>query len=176
VTGGSRGIGRALVQRVLAERATVIAASRSGTSVPAADAPAAPDGIAEGIGCDVSNEASVASMVQHVVDTHSHLDILVNNAGIANAAMLHGMTAEAFRSVLDVNLTGTWLCTRAVIPFMRESGRGGAIVNISSVAGKVGNARQANYAASKAGVVRLTKVTARENAEFGIRANGLPRA
>jgi 3-oxoacyl-[acyl-carrier protein] reductase len=123
--------------------------------------------------CNVAEEASVEALVDGVVDRQGRLDVLVNNAGITRDGMMHKLSLEDFRAVVDVHLQGTWLCSRAALTHMRSRDGGGAIVNMSSISGKVGNLGQSNYAAAKAGIVGMTKATAREGARFGIRANAI---
>jgi NAD(P)-dependent dehydrogenase (short-subunit alcohol dehydrogenase family) len=124
-------------------------------------------------GCDLCREAEVIELFERTLDRFGHVDILVNNAGVAGDSMIHRGSLPEFRHTIDVNLQGTWLCTRQALQHMRSTGRGGAIVNITSVAGAIGNLGQAAYASSKAGVEALTKVTAREGAGYGIRANAI---
>lgn len=166
VTGGNRGIGRGIVERFLAEGAVVINLSASGATVDSGSR------VARGIRCDVSDEHQVQGAFAQVMASHGRIDVLVNNAGIADPAYLHEMTLEQFRAVVDVNLVGLWLCTREALRVMRPAGAG-SIVNIASIAGQSGNPRQGNYAASKAGVVGLTRTAARENAASGIRVNAV---
>jgi len=166
VTGGSRGIGRGIVERFLSEGAHVTSLSPSGRSVEAGARHA------RGIACDVSDEASVQGAFELVRSEHGRIDVLVNNAGIADPAYLHEMTEGQFRRVIDVDLVGPWLCMREALVTMRAA-RSGVIVNIASVAGHSGNPRQGNYVAAKAGLVGLTKVAARENAAAGIRVNAI---
>lgn len=170
VTGGTRGIGRAIVRRLAAEGATVVLTGRG----PSAEHVAAElGGRVHGVVCDGRDERQVDDIVARVVGEHKRLDVLVNNAGIARDGMLHRMTLTEFRDVVDVNLQGAWLWTRAAVRHMRSREGGGSIVNISSISGKAGNLGQSNYAASKAAVVALTQTTAREGARHGIRANAV---
>ncbi len=171
VTGGAQGIGRAVVERFAAAGAVVVAADLDGDL--AEQAATEVGGAVTGVACDVADEAAVAAMVERVVAEHGRLDVLVNNAGITRDAMIHRMELDAFRQVIDVHLQGTWLCTRAAVAHMRARDGGGAIVNMSSISAKVGNLGQTNYAAAKAGIVAMTKSTAREGARFGIRANAI---
>jgi 3-oxoacyl-[acyl-carrier protein] reductase len=101
------------------------------------------------------------------------ITVLVNNAGLTRDKTIRNLTESDWDLVLDIHLKGTFLCTKAVAARMREHGRGGAIVNLSSISGKIGNFGQANYASAKAGIVALTKVTAREYARYGVRANAI---
>jgi len=121
---------------------------------------------------NVADQDSVNLMVKNVIDTFGKIDILVNNAGITKDAMLKKMTLENFQRVIDVNLTGVFLCTHAVIPTMTEQGSG-KIINTSSVSGVYGNIGQTNYAAAKAGVVGMTKTWAKELGRKGITVNAV---
>jgi NAD(P)-dependent dehydrogenase (short-subunit alcohol dehydrogenase family) len=122
---------------------------------------------------DVTDEDDIARLVDAVVRDHGGLDAVVNCAGITADAPLHKMTLQSFRSVLQVNLEGTFLVTRAALRHLRSREGGGRIVNISSMSARLGNFGQANYAASKAGVIALTRVAAREGARYGITANAV---
>jgi 3-oxoacyl-[acyl-carrier protein] reductase len=122
---------------------------------------------------DVTDERDVAQLVDAIVRDFGGLHAVVNCAGIASDAPLHKMTLASFRSVVQVNLEGTFLVTRAALQHMRTREDGGRIVNISSMSARLGNFGQANYAASKAGVIALTRVAAREGARYGITANAV---
>ncbi len=175
VTGAARGIGRAIAARLLDEGATVVVADLDGeaAAVTAAELVEQHGGRAEGVACDVVDEGAVAALVDGTVERHGDLHVVVNNAGITRDGMLHRMSLADFRAVVDVHLQGTWLVSRAALTHMRAREGGGAIVNLSSISGKLGNLGQTNYAAAKAGIVALTKATAREGARFGIRANAV---
>jgi 3-oxoacyl-[acyl-carrier protein] reductase len=121
---------------------------------------------------DVANLEDVERMVQTVMQQFHQIDILVNNAGIARDKLILRMTEEDWDAVLDVNLKGTFNCTKAVIRHMLKQ-KSGRIVNIASVVGEMGNAGQANYSASKAGVIGFTKTIAREFAQRGINVNAI---
>ncbi|MCC7438128.1 MAG: 3-oxoacyl-[acyl-carrier-protein] reductase [Armatimonadetes bacterium] len=170
VTGGSRGIGRAIVERLAAEGARV-AFTYNNSPGPAAEIEAAlgsDRGMA--IQCDVANPEQVGAMVEKVLTAWGKIHILVNNAGITKDTLMLRMSTEDFESVIRTNLTGTFVATKAVLrPMMGE--RWGRIINIASVVGLVGNPGQANYVASKAGVIGMTKAVAREVASRNILAN-----
>jgi 3-oxoacyl-[acyl-carrier protein] reductase len=173
VTGASRGIGRAIAAAFAAEGAHVVLAARDTTKLAEAVAEIqAKGGKAEALALDVSNRASVEAGVGQVVAVHGRIDHLVNNAGVTRDNLLLRMKDEEWRQVLDTNLTGAFLCTQAVLkPMLKQ--RSGRIVSITSVVGLGGNAGQANYAASKAGVIGFTKSVAREVASRGITANAI---
>lgn len=124
------------------------------------------------INVDVRRADDVEKMVQAIMERFGRIDILVNNAGIARDKLILRMTEEDWDAVLDVNLKGTFHCTKAVIKHMSKQ-RSGKIVSIASVVGEMGNAGQANYSASKAGVIGLTKTVAREFAQRGINVNAI---
>ena len=172
VTGGGRGIGRAVAVRLANEGADVAISYRSNDE--AAEA-AAEEVRAAGVRCeifkgDVASPVDVEALVKGVTEAFGRVDILVNNAGLTRDNLMMRMREQEFDDVLNTNLKGTYLCTRAVLrPMVRA--RWGRIVNISSVVGLVGNAGQANYAASKAGIIGFTKSVAREVAKRGITAN-----
>ena len=121
---------------------------------------------------NVTDRPSVDQMVAKVRETYGNIDVLINNAGITRDAMLSKLTIEDFRAVMDVNLTGVFHCTQAVLPSMIENGKG-KIINTSSVSGVYGNIGQTNYAATKAGVVGMTKTWAKELGRKGITVNAV---
>ncbi|WP_057765075.1 beta-ketoacyl-ACP reductase [Cytobacillus praedii] len=121
---------------------------------------------------DVSNRESVDRSIQDVIEAFGKIDILINNAGITKDATLRKMTIEDFQKVIDVNLTGVFHCTQAVLPIMLEAGKG-KIINTSSIAGVGGNFGQTNYSAAKAGVIGLTKTWAKELGRKGINVNAV---
>lgn len=170
VTGASRGIGAAIVAKLAAEGATVVAVARSIESC---------EGAALCIKVDVSDSAQVDACVKTAMEKFGRVDILVNNAGITKDGLLVRMSDDDWDKVVDINLKGTFLFTRAVSrPMMKNKdadGRpcGGAIVNISSVVGITGNAGQANYTASKGGVIALTKTVAKELGSRLVRCNAV---
>ena len=172
VTGASRGIGRAIALRLAAEGADV-AVNFAGSSAKAEEVKEAIIKMgrkAVAIQADVKDVSSVASMVEEVKKTFGRIDILVNNAGVTRDGLLMRMKDEDWESVIDTNLRGVFQCTKAVSKIMMKQ-RYGRIVNMASVVGLVGNAGQANYAASKAGVIGFSKSVARELASRGITVN-----
>ncbi|MEG1605890.1 MAG: 3-oxoacyl-[acyl-carrier-protein] reductase [Clostridia bacterium] len=174
VTGGSRGIGRAIAIK-LASSGADVAILYAGNAVAAQEVlrRIAESGVrAMAIACDVSDQAQVTSAYQQVKETLGAVDILVNNAGITRDRLAMRMRAEDFSRVISVNLAGAFHLIHAVLPdFVRR--RSGRIINISSVSGLKGNAGQANYSAAKAGLIGLTKAIAREVASRGITCNAV---
>jgi len=173
VTGAARGIGYEIA-RVLGQAgaAVVIGDIDESAADDAVKRLAALDVEAVSRRCDVTDEADMAALVALCTDGFGPLDVMVNNAGITRDATLRKMAIADFRAVLDVHLTGAWNGTRSAAEVMREHG-GGSIVNISSIAGKVGNFGQTNYSAAKAGLVGLTKASAKELARSGVRVNAV---
>ena len=171
VTGGSRGIGRAIALRLAQEGADVAVCARTeGTAQKAADEISAVGVRSLAQAADVSDMAQAAEVVKATVDELGGIDILVNNAGITRDNLFLRMKEEEWDAVLDTNLKGAFACSKAAArPMMRA--KGGRIISISSVVGLVGNAGQVNYAASKAGLLGLSKSLARELASRGITVN-----
>jgi 3-oxoacyl-[acyl-carrier protein] reductase len=174
VTGAARGIGFATARRLAEQGASVLVADIDGAAAQESAAAIADElgKPALGIALDVRRQADVELAVDTAVREWGRLDVLVNNAGITRDATLRKLTLDAWQAVIEVNLQGTFLAMQAAAARMREQGSG-AIVNISSISGKVGMVGQANYSAAKAGVVGLTKVAARELAHHGIRVNAI---
>jgi 3-oxoacyl-[acyl-carrier protein] reductase len=172
VTGASRGIGRAIALGLAARGATVIAAARGDhAAATVADIQAA-GGRAEAASLDVTEGASVDRVIADLVARLGRLDILVNNAGVARDQLLLRMKREDWDAVLATNLTGAYAAIQAALkPMLRQ--RAGRIVNVSSVVGQSGNPGQANYAASKAGLIGLTKAVALEVASRNITVNAV---
>jgi len=170
VTGGAAGIGRV----------TAEAFAREGAKLAICDVnPEAGEAAAEALGpeasfdkVDVASEAAVSAWADAVAKRYGRIDVLVNNAGITRDALLLRMKEADWDLVMNINLKGAFLCTRAVVRFMAQQ-RSGRIVNVASVVGVVGNVGQANYVASKAGLIGLTKTVAREFAARGITANAV---
>jgi len=166
VTGGGGGIGRAVVSRFAAAGERVVAVGRDESALAGAVDAAGGSPTAER--CDVTDEAAVDALFARL----GPVDVLVNNAGMAESAPLHRTTLESWRAHLDVNATGAFLCTRAVVAGMRERGRG-TVVTVASVAGRAGSPYTAAYTAAKHAAVGLMRATAAELAGSGATANAV---
>jgi 3-oxoacyl-[acyl-carrier protein] reductase len=174
VTGGSRGIGKAIALR-LARQGADIAFSYKGNAVAAKDTVGeieALDRRAEAIQGDVRDPDSAETVVKAALEAFGKIDILINNAGITRDDLIMRMTPEAWRDVLETNLFGAFWMTKAVTRPMLKA-RAGRIVNITSVSGQAGQMGQANYSSAKAGLIGLTKATARELGSRGITVNAV---
>jgi len=170
VTGASRGIGRAIAARLAGQGALVVAVARGEHARPVVDEIVNAGGRAEMASLDVTDSGAAERLVAHTIERHSRIDILVNNAGIARDQLLLRMKRDDWDAVLATNLTAAFTLVQAALkPMIRQ--RGGRIISISSVVGQSGNAGQANYAASKAGLIGFTKALALEVASRGITAN-----
>jgi 3-oxoacyl-[acyl-carrier protein] reductase len=174
VTGASRGIGRAVAKSLAAEGAKVVinyASSASAAESLVAEIEGS-DGTAIAIHADVSQEAQVDTLFKAAIDKWGRVDILVNNAGITRDTLLLRMKLEDWQAVINLNLTGVFLATRAAAKIMLKQ-KSGRIINIASVAGQMGNPGQGNYSAAKAGVIGFTKTIAKELASRGITVNAV---
>ncbi|WP_395307442.1 3-oxoacyl-ACP reductase FabG [Mycobacterium sp. AMU20-3851] len=172
ITGGAQGIGFAIAERFVAEGARVVLGDLNPEVTEAAVAALGGPSVAKAVTCNVVESAEVEALVGAAVDTFGSLDIMVNNAGITRDATMRKMTEEQFDQVIAVHLKGSWNGTRLAAAIMREA-KSGAIVNISSISGKVGLVGQTNYSAAKAGIVGLTKAAAKEVAHLGVRVNAI---
>ncbi|WP_024544746.1 3-oxoacyl-[acyl-carrier-protein] reductase [Picosynechococcus sp. NKBG15041c] len=174
VTGASRGIGKATAIALASEGAKVVInyARSSGAAEALVAEIQAAGGEAIALQADVSQEDQVADLVEKTLAQWGQIDVLVNNAGITKDTLLMRMKLDDWQAVIDLNLTGVFLCTKAVTkPMMKK--RRGRIINITSVAGLMGNPGQANYSAAKAGVIGFTKTIAKELASRNIVANAV---
>jgi 3-oxoacyl-[acyl-carrier protein] reductase len=168
ITGGAQGIGFAIAEAFVREGARVVV----GDLNPGDARAALGANVARAVHCDVTKAEDVGSLLATAVEEFGSLDIMVNNAGITRDATMRTMTEADFDQVIEVHLKGAWNGTRLAAASMRERKRG-AIVNISSLSGKVGMAGQTNYSAAKAGIVGLTKAAAKEMAHHGVRVNAI---
>jgi 3-oxoacyl-[acyl-carrier protein] reductase len=173
VTGASRGIGRAIAKALAAEGATVVLGARDESRLGEVGAEiAAAGGRSSAVALDVADRASVDGVFGRILEAHGRLDILVNNAGITRDNLLLRMKPDEWADVLATNLGGTFHCTQAALrPMLKQ--RSGRIVNVTSVVALAGNPGQANYAASKAGIIGFTKSVAREVASRSITVNAV---
>merc|ERR1712183_825635 len=171
VTGGGRGIGRAVCQVLARDNAKVVVTDLSMDSCQETMESLRPDDHFS-VASDVSQAGSVNDCFKQILDKYKRApDIIVNSAGITKDGFMLRMKEEDFDKVIDVNLKGTFLVTQAAASLMKEQQLAGSIVNIASIVGKTGNIGQANYTASKAGVIGFTKTAAKELGRFGIRVN-----
>ncbi len=174
VTGGGRGIGKAISAKLIKAGAKVIVADvDEDSAMQTAKELSPPSGDVIGSFVDVALEESVSSLMQMTLETFGQIDILVNNAGIMSRTRLMDISLDEWERTIQINLTGVFLCTKAVLPMMRES-EFGRIVNISSSAGRsVSTLGGAHYTASKAGLLGLTRAAAKEVAPLGITVNAI---
>lgn len=173
ITGASRGIGRSIALALAAQGATIVAVDMDQVSIDAVVAELqAAGGKALAVVANVTVSGDAERMIDMALEAFGRVDILVNNAGITRDGLLMRMKDEEWDSVLNVNLKGAFLCTRAAFKVMSKQ-RYGRIINIASVVGQMGNAGQANYCASKAGLIGLTKSNAREMAKRNITVNAV---
>jgi 3-oxoacyl-[acyl-carrier protein] reductase len=173
ITGSAQGIGKEIAIAFAKEGATVIISDINEEAAKATAKEITSSGLkADAYACNVTNMTSTQEMVDKILDNHSRIDILVNNAGITKDNLFLRMSEEEWDAVLSVNLTGAFKSTKALIKSMVKA-RKGKIINIASIVGVIGNAGQANYSASKAGLIGFTKSLAREFAIRGITANAV---
>ena len=167
VTGGSKGIGRAIAERFIEDGANVVICSRTEDEVKET----AEEIGAVGVACDVTDEDAVENLVDTTVDEYGGVDHLVNNAGASFMSNFDGITPNGWDRVVDINLGGTYNCTRQAGEYLKQSN--GNIVNFASVAGTRGSPYMSHYGAAKAAVINLTSTLAYEWAEYGVRVNGI---
>ncbi|MGM9819519.1 MAG: 3-oxoacyl-[acyl-carrier-protein] reductase [Candidatus Onthomorpha sp.] len=173
ITGGTAGIGAAAARKFAQEGAKVIVWARNAEKGKAFVEAMAKEGYTICFDAvDTSNYEQVVAATKRVFDANGKIDILINNAGITNDSTLKKMTPEQWQSVIDINLTGTFYCTKAVNQYMVEAGWG-RIINVSSVVGLYGNFGQTNYVATKAGVIGMTKTLCRELGKKGVTVNAV---
>ena len=172
ITGGAQGLGYAIAQQFIAEGARVMLGDLNIDATRAAADSLGGSDVARACACDVTSVAAVDGLIAAAIEEFGNVNIMVNNAGITRDATLRKMSEEQFDEVISVHLKGTWNGTRTAAAVMREHG-GGAIINMSSISGKVGLVGQTNYSAAKAGIVGLTKAAAKELAHLGVRVNAI---
>lgn len=172
VTGAAQGIGLAIAQRLAAYGASIVVADIDESQAQAAASALDVGDRTIAVRCDVTKSADHEALLKACVAKFGRLDILVNNAGITKDSYITKMSEEAFDAVIGVSLKGAWLGIRAAAPLFREQ-RSGAIINMSSLSGKIGNPGQTNYSAAKAGLIGLTKAAAKEFGPSGVRVNAV---
>ena len=171
VTGASQGIGETIAVEMAKSGANVFCLARNKNALDSTINKIISKGDkASAYSCDISNNEQFNNIVTDIFKEYGSIDILVNNAGITNDTLLMRMSDDQWDSVLNINLKGSFTCTRSVIKYMMKK-KSGRIINITSIVGLTGNAGQANYAASKAGLIGMTKSIAKEVASRGITAN-----
>ncbi|WP_405483445.1 3-oxoacyl-ACP reductase FabG [Streptomyces sp. NBC_00009] len=172
ITGGAQGIGRAIAELFVKQGARVVLGDLNLETAEAAAKELGGPAVARAVRCDITSSSEVDALIQVALEAFGSLDIMVNNAGITRDATMRTMAEEQFDQVIDVHLKGTWNGTRKAAAIMREQ-KSGAIVNLSSLSGKVGMVGQTNYSAAKAGIVGLSKAAAKELAHHGVRVNAI---
>jgi len=172
VTGASRGIGEHVARRLARDGLHVVAVARGLDKLNAvAAAITEAGGTAEAEACDIADATALDALVHRVAERHGRLDVIVNNAGITRDGLFMRMEDADFDAVIDTNLKSAFVATRAAARYLMRSKAGGRVINVGSVSGVVGNAGQANYAASKAGLIGLTKSVAKELAGKAVTCN-----
>jgi len=172
VTGAAQGIGLAIAESLLSHGASVMIADVDEAQAQSAALGLDAVGRVAAMRCDVTKAADHEALVSGCITQFGRLDILVNNAGITKDSYIAKMSEDAFDAVIGVSLKGAWLATRAVAPMFREQ-KSGAIINVSSLSGKIGNPGQTNYSAAKAGLLGLTKAAAKELGPSDVRVNAV---
>lgn len=172
ITGAAQGIGLAIAELFVAEGARVVIGDVNAEAAEKAAEGLGGAAVARGVRCDVTRSSDVDALLAAADEAFSPVDVFVNNAGITRDATMRNMTEDEFDQVISVHLKGTWNGTRKAAAIMRER-KSGAIVNLSSLSGKVGMVGQTNYSAAKAGIVGLTKAAAKEMAHHGVRVNAI---
>ena len=172
ITGGTTGIGKAIAEKFLKEGAIVGICSNIESDVEKAVEELSAYGTVRGMVVNIAEKAEDEAFVKAMAEEFGHIDILVNNAGITKDAQFYKMTDEQFNAVIDVNLRGNYYMTKAVIPFMMEK-KYGKIIHLSSVSAFNGNFGQSNYAASKAAIIGMTRVQAKELGKYNITVNAI---
>ena len=171
VTGASQGIGKTISLELSKSGAFVYCISRNKKAIESvANSIISKGGQSSSFACDISDSDKFKDIVEKIIKKHNKIDILVNNAGITNDALLMRMSNKQWDQVIDINLKGAFTSTKSVLRYMMKN-KYGRIINITSIVGLTGNAGQANYAASKAGLIGMTKSIAKEVASRGITAN-----
>jgi NAD(P)-dependent dehydrogenase (short-subunit alcohol dehydrogenase family) len=174
ITGGSKGLGLAMAEGFASAGANVMLVSRHGHEASEAAKAVARDYGHKAVGfeADVTNPAHVEAMAAAAIEQFGGVDILVNSAGINIRGSIDALSLEQFQQVMEINVTGTWLCCRAMIPHLKKSGRG-RIINLASALGLVGLSNRTPYCSSKGAVVQMTRALALELASEGVTANAL---
>ena len=171
VTGASQGIGKIIAFELAKSGAHVVCISRNKKAIESiVDEISINGGQSSSFPCDISDSDTFSEIITEIIKENSRIDILVNNAGITKDSLLMRMSIEQWDDVINTNLKGAFHCTKAVVRYMMKN-KFGRIINITSIVGLTGNAGQANYAASKAGLIGMTKSIAKEVASRGITAN-----
>ncbi|WP_166969456.1 3-oxoacyl-ACP reductase FabG [Brevibacterium atlanticum] len=173
VTGAAKGLGLAMARSLVDSGAKVVLGDMNDESLQAAVAELGGEDVAAGVVCNVSSLEAVQELADTATKTFGGVDIWVNNAGITRDKTIRKMTEQEFDDVISVHLRGTWNGLKVATALMREQDRGGSIINVSSISGKVGNAGQSNYSAAKAGIVGMTKAVCKEVAFKNIRVNAI---